>query len=68
MDRIIDIFRKNWMYLIAVGIGGLGGYLYWVTIGCSSGTCPITASPVRSVVWGAIMGVLIFNIFKKRNE
>lgn len=56
------------MYLIAVAVGGLAGYLYWVTIGCESGTCPITASPIRSVVWGSVMGALILSIFKKETK
>ncbi len=49
-------------------VGGIGGYLYWCYVGCESGTCPITSSPVNSTVWGMIMGGLLFNAFPKREE
>jgi hypothetical protein len=43
----------------------MAGYLYWHQIGCLSGTCPITSSPVKSSLYGALMGGLLFSMFKK---
>ena len=68
MENIIKILKRNWLYLAGGIVGGIG-YLYWFYIGCSSGTCPITASPVSSVIWGTVMGGLLFGIFvNKKNK
>ncbi|MCL2461063.1 MAG: hypothetical protein FWF44_00220 [Defluviitaleaceae bacterium] len=53
------IFRKSWFYLAGIIAGGLGGYLYFRTVGCASGACPITSSPIISSIWGALIGVLL---------
>lgn len=45
--------------IIGVAIGGLLGFLYYKFIGCSSGTCPITSKPLNSVIYGAVMGLLV---------
>jgi len=42
--------------LIGVVVGGVLGYTYYATIGCSTGACPITSSPVVSTFWGALIG------------
>jgi hypothetical protein len=55
----------NKLTLLGVLIGGIAGYLYWQQIGCSSGTCLITSKWLNSTVYGALMGGLLFNIFKK---
>lgn len=68
MQRIISIFRRNWTYFAGAASGGITGYLYWYLIGCESGTCSITASPLRSIVWGAVIGSLLFSIFKKSSD
>lgn len=55
--------------IIGLIIGGIGGYIYYLTIGCSSGSCPITSNPWLSVLWGLILGYLIGDLFtKKKNE
>lgn len=56
---------KNKLSLIGILIGALGGFLYWNFIGCASGTCMITSKPINSTLYGALMGYLLFNIFKK---
>lgn len=50
-------------YLMGAVIGGLAGYfvLYRI-IGCSSGSCPITANPYTSIIYGIILGVLVAGI------
>jgi len=62
MDKIVNLAKKNWSYLAGGIIGGIGGYLYWRYVGCSTGTCPITSSPIMSTIWGALMGGLLFGI------
>lgn len=65
MKKLILKYRLT---LTGMILGGVGGYLYWYFIGCQSGTCPITASPLNSAIWGIIMGGLLFNIFQKEKK
>lgn len=60
-------FKRYGLTLSGVMIGALGGFLYWYYIGCVSGTCPITSSPVNSTLWGMLLGGLLFNMFQKEN-
>ncbi len=51
--------------------GIIGGYLYYAKVGCNSGSCAITSNPWLSMLWGAAMGYLVFDIFagkKKKTE
>lgn len=65
---IKKVFTQYWLVILGVVIGALGGYLYWLYIGCSSGSCPITSSPFLSSLWGAVMGGLLFSIFKREEK
>lgn len=49
---------------IALGglIGALLGYIYYIQIGCISGTCPITSNPISSSIYGAILGALVLEL------
>ena len=58
-------FNSNKLYLAGAIAGAIAGYLYWQQIGCSSGTCTITSKPLNSTIYGAVMGTLIFGLFKK---
>ena len=44
--------------LIGVVVGGLFGFGVYYFIGCSSGTCPITANPWTSTIVGMVVGAL----------
>lgn len=58
------IVMKNWMkWGIGAVVGAAAGYLYWAQIGCSTGSCPITSSPVNSTAYGALLGFLFVNAF-----
>jgi uncharacterized membrane protein YdjX (TVP38/TMEM64 family) len=50
----------------AAALGAIAGYLYWMHVGCASGTCAITSSPVNSSLYGALMGGLLANSFAKK--
>jgi hypothetical protein len=51
---------KQSMRLLLFVLGGaLAGYLYYRLVGCRSGTCPITSSPIISSLYGAMMGFLL---------
>jgi len=61
-------FSRNWLYVAGAVIGGIGGFLYWKFVGCSSGTCPITSKPLNSSLYGAFMGALLFGLFKREKK
>jgi hypothetical protein len=45
--------------LILTIVGAVGGYLYYLFVGCASGACLITSNPVISTIYGGIFGLLI---------
>ena len=62
------VYKKVWMD-IAWYCGRNGrGYLYWRYVGCTTGTCPITSSPVNSSIWGAAMGGLLLSSFMPEHK
>jgi hypothetical protein len=52
--------------IIGVMLGALGGYLYYFFIGCSSGSCAITSNPINSILYGGVMGYLLFSTFERK--
>ena len=65
---ITNFFKKHFITIIGILIGALGGYLYYHFVGCNSGTCTITSKPVNSTLYGALMGGLLFSIFRKEKK
>jgi hypothetical protein len=55
---------------IGIALGAVGGFLYWYYIGCNSGSCAITSSPINSTLYGGMMGGLLINSYdsKKRKD
>ena len=53
---------------IGITLGAVAGYLYWFYIGCTSGTCAITSSPVNSTLYFAMMGGLVMNMFERNKK
>jgi LytS/YehU family sensor histidine kinase len=64
MQKII----KNRLTIVGILIGVIGGYLYYAFVGCASGTCAITSSPIISSLYGGLMGGLLFNMFEKETQ
>jgi hypothetical protein len=63
-----NFLKKYQLTIIGIVVGAIGGYLYYHFIGCNSGSCAITSKPINSTLYGALMGGLTFNIFKKENK
>ena len=61
-------FNNNKLYVAGALVGAIAGFLYWQNVGCSTGTCMITSRPVNSTVYGALLGSLLFGIFKKEEK
>lgn len=58
--------KKTILLTVAgIAIGALAGYIYYLEIGCLSGSCPITSKPLNSTLYGGLMGGLLFNSFIK---
>lgn len=56
---------KNKLVILGIILGAVAGYLYWMFVGCDSGTCAITSKPLNSTLYGAMMGGLTLNLFTK---
>jgi hypothetical protein len=55
---------KYKLTILGILLGAIAGYAYYYFVGCSSGSCSITSSPVNSTLYGALMGALLLNIFE----
>lgn len=68
ISQLCTVFMKQTIFkyraeLIGMALGALGGLAYWFFVGCESGTCAITSSPINSSIYGAIMGALLLGMF-----
>ena len=63
-----EFLKKYIIKIIAIIVGGIGGFSYYYFIGCASGTCPITSNPYISIIYGAVLGYLFSDIFKKKKH
>jgi len=61
----MNFILKNRLTVIGISLGAVGGFLYYHYVGCVTGNCPITSQPINSTLYGAIMGALLLNSFKK---
>lgn len=62
---MINTIRNHKAEAAGILLGAIAGWCYWYFVGCASGTCPITSSPWRSTLYGALMGFLVSGILKK---
>ena len=62
-----DYFWQLWHWRTATGlaVGGAGGTLYSILIGCKSG-CAITSSPILSALFGAAIGASLLMPARRR--
>jgi phage shock protein E len=61
---VMNSILKNKIILIGIVLGAVAGYFYYRFYGCT-GSCTITSSPRNSALYGALMGGLLFSMFKK---
>jgi hypothetical protein len=61
-QKLEPVKKRNKMKLVLYVLGGaVAGFLYYKFVGCRTGTCPITSSPIISTLYGAGMGFLLGN-------
>ncbi|HRD53679.1 MAG TPA: DUF6132 family protein [Flavobacteriales bacterium] len=59
--------KRTWLITTgAAALGAIAGYVYWSQVGCGSGACAITSSPLNSTLYGALMGGLLANSFSAK--
>ncbi|CAN5786173.1 hypothetical protein BH10BAC2_BH10BAC2_36010 [soil metagenome] len=59
---------NNKLYIAGAAVGAVTGFLYLKFVGCVTGTCAITGKPFNSTIYFAVMGALLFGMFKKEKE
>jgi hypothetical protein len=65
-DRILKIVPLP--ALIGIILGAIGGYIYYIEVGCATGTCPLTSNPYGSILYGALIGYLLGDMFRKKKQ
>jgi len=60
--------KPRLIYIICTVVGLAAGFLYWQQIGCVTGTCPITSSPLNSSLYGGLMGFVASGLFIKEKK
>ncbi|HET7732826.1 MAG TPA: DUF6132 family protein [Paludibacter sp.] len=63
-----ELIKKHVLKFIGITIGGMGGFAYYYFVGCASGTCPITSNPYITIAYGALLGYLLLDMFKKKEN
>ncbi len=63
-----EFIKKHSLRIIGTSVGSIGGFAYFHFVGCANGTCPITSNPYMTTLYGAFMGYLLFDMFKKKEH
>lgn len=70
MKQLKQLFTK-YLYtrtFLGIILGMAAGYAYYFFVGCRSGSCPITSNPYSTVLYGALLGGILFYKPKKKNN
>ncbi len=59
-----DLARKYGWEIAGMITGAVAGLGYWYFVGCASGNCAITSSPINSSIYFGVMGSLAFSMLK----
>ena len=58
---------KKWLIPLLFTLGGaLVGLAYYYLVGCTTGSCAITANPINSMVYMGLLGWLLSGVFRGR--
>ena len=60
----MNYLLRHWITFLGLALGAVAGYLYYYFVGCASGTCAITSSPVNSTIYGTLLGGVLLNTFE----
>lgn len=65
---MIHFIKKHILKIIGIFVGGIAGFSYYHFVGCAGGTCPITSNPYMTVAYGALLGYLLLDMFRKKEN
>lgn len=56
--------KRTWaLWSAGALLGAIAGLLWYRYVGCNTGSCPLTSTPVGSTLQGSVLGVLLVNFF-----
>ena len=61
------LIRKLYTLLFVLG-GALAGLAWYYLVGCVTGSCPITANPIMTMLYTALIGWLLSQVFRKESD
>jgi xanthine/uracil permease len=61
----LALFLKYKTQLLGMLLGAIAGYLYYIFVGCASGTCMIASNPFVAIPYFSFIGYLMGGLFKK---
>jgi hypothetical protein len=61
----MNFIKNHKLSITGILLGAIGGFAYYHFVGCAGGSCAITSKPLNSTLYGAMMGGLLFSVFKK---
>lgn len=64
----MNFLSKHKITIAGSVAGAILGYLYYHFTGCENGNCMITSKPINSILYGALLGGLLTNIFNKEKS
>lgn len=64
---MIELLKKHLLKIVGLSVGALGGFLYYYFVGCGTGACPITSNPYVTIIYGAVLGYLLFDVFSPKS-
>lgn len=60
MKKTLKKWLRPAMFTLGGGLVGLG---YYFLVGCATGSCPISANPLTSVLYLGLVGWLLSSVF-----
>lgn len=68
MTRIKRFLITQLPTIIGGALGIIAGYIYYLKVGCSTGACPISTSPTKSMLLFALMGGILGSMFQQKKD
>lgn len=65
---MIVFIKKYFLKITGILIGGASGFAYYYFVGCATGACPLKSNPYLMTAYGALLGYLVFDMFKKKKN
>jgi hypothetical protein len=60
--------KKHLLKIIGILTGGIAGFAYYYFVGCATGACPLKSNPYLMTTYGALLGYLVFDMFKTKKD